>query len=126
MASGREIFPNDLPPELRQRHPLSAPSESVTSTHSITHNTTSEQAAITNMSWEQLLGLWARQRLKNGEQQILDIASPAFERAMIDAALEHSHGKKRLAAELLGWGRNTLTRKLRELGINAGDDEDEA
>jgi two-component system nitrogen regulation response regulator GlnG len=45
---------------------------------------------------------------------------------MIDAALEHSHGKKRLAAELLGWGRNTLTRKLRELGISTTDDDEDS
>jgi two-component system nitrogen regulation response regulator GlnG len=72
------------------------------------------------------LGQWARLQLKSGEQQILDTALPAFERAMIDAALEHSHGKKRLAAELLGWGRNTLTRKLRELGISTTDDDEDS
>lgn len=124
MASGREVFPNDLPPELRQRN-----SSATTDLPLAAHPTTTmpvEAHHLNPVSWEQLLGLWARQQLKNGEQQILDTALPAFERAMIDAALEHSHGKKRLAAELLGWGRNTLTRKLRELGINAGDDDEDS
>ena len=44
-------------------------------------------------------------------------ATPAFERAMIEVALQHSQGRKRDAAELLGWGRNTLTRKMKELGM---------
>ena len=124
MASGREVFPNDLPPELRQRSTASTleMSSGLTTPTATPHV---ELGTAPTLSWEQLLGVWARQRLKNGEQQILDTALPAFERAMIDAALEHSHGKKRLAAELLGWGRNTLTRKLRELGINASDDDDE-
>jgi len=42
---------------------------------------------------------------------------PAFEKVMIKAALKHTHGRRREAAELLGWGRNTLTRKISELGL---------
>ncbi len=42
-------------------------------------------------------------------------AVPAFEKVMIEVALQHSHGRKRDAAELLGWGRNTLTRKMKDL-----------
>ena len=48
---------------------------------------------------------------------ILNTATPAFERAAIETALQHTAGRKRDAAELLGWGRNTLTRKIQELGI---------
>ncbi|MDH5394526.1 MAG: nitrogen regulation protein NR(I), partial [Gammaproteobacteria bacterium] len=40
-----------------------------------------------------------------------------FEHIMIDAALEKTKGKRLEAARLLGWGRNTLTRKIKELGI---------
>jgi two-component system nitrogen regulation response regulator GlnG len=43
---------------------------------------------------------------------VLRKAIPQFEQIMIDAALEHTGGRKAEAAELLGWGRNTLTRKL--------------
>jgi two-component system nitrogen regulation response regulator GlnG len=45
---------------------------------------------------------------------------------MIEAALKQTVGRRRDAAELLGWGRNTLTRKIKELGMFVeGDDEDE-
>ena len=121
MASGREVFPNDLPPELRQR----VSSEPQPSGQPLPA-TVADPTPVFVGSWEQALGQWARLQLKSGEQQILDTALPAFERAMIDAALEHSHGKKRLAAELLGWGRNTLTRKLRELGISTTDDDEDS
>lgn len=121
MASGREVFPNDLPPELRQR----VSSEPQPSGQPLPA-TVADPTPVLVGSWEQALGQWARLQLKSGEQQILDTALPAFERAMIDAALEHSHGKKRLAAELLGWGRNTLTRKLRELGISTTDDDEDS
>ena len=62
---------------------------------------------------------------QNGEMKILDIATPMFERTLINAALQQTRGRKRHAAELLGWGRNTLTRKLKELGMDSADDDDE-
>jgi len=64
-----------------------------------------------------LLFNWARNELVQGKQKILQDAVPAFEKVMIQVALEHSHGRKRDAAELLGWGRNTLTRKMKELKL---------
>ncbi len=65
--------------------------------------------------WQTGLGAWAREQLANGASGLLNDAVPTFERVMIDAALERSGGRIRDAAELLGWGRNTLTRKLRKL-----------
>ena len=52
-----------------------------------------------------------------GETDILADAMPQFERIMLETALDHTHGHKQEAARLLGWGRNTLTRKLKELDI---------
>lgn len=74
--------------------------------------------------WDELLSQWAIQK-QNGEMKILDIATPMFERTLINAALQQTRGRKRHAAELLGWGRNTLTRKLKELGMDSADDDDE-
>lgn len=50
---------------------------------------------------------------------------PAFEKIMIESALQHTAGRRRDAAELLGWGRNTLTRKIKELNLSfeGGDDD---
>ncbi|WP_422910550.1 nitrogen regulation protein NR(I) [Pseudomonas sp. MAC6] len=104
MASGREVHIDDLPPEL-----LSQPQES---------------APVSN--WEQALRQWADQALGRGQSSLLDSAVPAFERIMIETALKYTAGRRRDAAVLLGWGRNTLTRKIKELGMNvdSADDED--
>ncbi|EIK96817.1 protein NtrC [Pseudomonas sp. M47T1] len=104
MASGREVHIGDLPPEL-----LSLPQDA---------------APVTN--WEQALRQWADQALARGQSSLLDSAVPSFERIMIETALKHTAGRRRDAAVLLGWGRNTLTRKIKELGMKVdGGDEDE-
>jgi len=97
MASGREIHLTDLPPELGS--PVARP------------------VATDAADWRDLLFHWARNELVQGKQQILEEAVPAFERVMIEVALKHTQGRKRDAAELLGWGRNTLTRKIQDLGM---------
>ncbi|KUJ83852.1 nitrogen regulation protein NR(I) [Microbulbifer flavimaris] len=96
MASGREVHVEDLPQELQQQ----------------TASTAAPQ------DWQKSLRLWADQALAAGRREILSEAVPAFEKALIEIALKHTAGRKRDAAELLGWGRNTLTRKLKELGMN--------
>lgn len=116
MITGREVYPEDLPNELKQI-PI----------HKAAENTPSSTNAerVNNQAWDELLGQWAVQKLRNGEMKILDIATPMFEKTLINAALQQTRGRKRHAAELLGWGRNTLTRKLKELGMDAADDEEE-
>jgi DNA-binding NtrC family response regulator len=66
--------------------------------------------------WQTPLRLWAKQQLAQGETDILKKAARIFEKTLLDCALETTHGRKQDAARLLGWGRNTLTRKLNELG----------
>ena len=104
MASGREVHIDDLPPEL-----LSQPQENAPAAN-----------------WEQGLRQWADQALARGQSSLLDSAVPAFEQIMIETALKHTAGRRRDAAVLLGWGRNTLTRKIKELGmkVDGGDDDD--
>lgn len=65
--------------------------------------------------WQVPLRNWARQQLSRGESDILKLASKTFEKTLLDCALEATRGRKQDAAKRLGWGRNTLTRKLREL-----------
>ncbi|MBP2281330.1 two-component system nitrogen regulation response regulator GlnG [Psychrobacter sp. PL19] len=72
----------------------------------------------TNPSWQQALAEWAEQSLQAGAIDILQAATPEFERVLLTAALNHSGGKKIAAADLLGWGRNTLTRKLQQLNLS--------
>jgi two-component system nitrogen regulation response regulator GlnG len=92
MASGREVHLSDLPPEF-----------------SDTKSETSD-----NTNWTQALHTWADQQLSLGNSSILDEATPLFEQTLIDIALKHTAGRRRDAANLLGWGRNTLTRKIKE------------
>jgi len=134
MASGREIFPNDLPPELRAQATPSlstaaVPTGLVHQAQTLAGVSTPEIGSISAPpaanDWQGLLAIWAKNSLQHGDQQILNQALPAFEKVMIEVALAHSQGKKRLAAELLGWGRNTLTRKLRELGLSDSEDDDD-
>lgn len=102
MASGREVHLQDLPPELMLR----------------------KDAGMPSGDWEKALRLWADQCLASGQHDLLSKAVPTFERALIETALKHTAGRKRDAANLLGWGRNTLTRKLKELGMTDSDDGD--
>jgi two-component system nitrogen regulation response regulator GlnG len=102
MASGREIHCEDLPPEL-QREP---------------------GPDVGDGDWRSTLRSWIRNSLAGGRVGLLDQAMPEFETIMIETALEFTGGRKQDAARLLGWGRNTLTRKIKELGLE--DDHREA
>ena len=75
-----------------------------------------ELSASETCDWQVPLRNWARQQLSRGESDILKLASKTFEKTLLDCALEATRGRKQDAAKRLGWGRNTLTRKLRELG----------
>ena len=99
MAAGREVLLSDLPPELVQAHDSSAVASAET--------------------WHEQLAGWANQQLSEGQSNVLRQALPLFESIMIEAALRHTGGRKAEAAELLGWGRNTLTRKLKDLDLPA-------
>ncbi len=66
--------------------------------------------------WQEMLGSWAKGRLAtDDEAPLLQEALPAFEKTLIRTALAHCGGHRQRAARLLGWGRNTLTRKIRAL-----------
>ncbi|MFA7554337.1 MAG: nitrogen regulation protein NR(I) [Spongiibacteraceae bacterium] len=107
MASGREIHIEDLPPELLNQQ-------------------INEDSTVDNKdNWQNSLYRWADQELSLGKDKLLDTVVPIFEKIMIDVALKHTHGRKRDAAVLLGWGRNTLTRKMNELDLNGDSEDDE-
>jgi two-component system nitrogen regulation response regulator GlnG len=93
MAPGQTIDIGDLPAEFR------------------------DQVATTSSDWLAALESEAERRLARGETGILDALSRQFERALITKALERTAGRRIEAANLLGMGRNTITRKIQELGI---------
>ncbi|HEX9181289.1 MAG TPA: nitrogen regulation protein NR(I) [Burkholderiales bacterium] len=98
MAPGQNIEPADLPPEVREEGPPAAPG-----------------------NWIAALEQEAAASLARGESGIMGQLTREFERALILRALAHTGGRRIEAAQLLGLGRNTLTRKIQELGL---DDKD--
>lgn len=98
MASGQEVLPDDLPPEITER-------------------SLSIEANVPGGDWTQMLAGWADKQLQSGQNNILDDALHSFERILLERALNYTHGHKQDAAKRLGWGRNTLTRKLKELDM---------
>jgi two-component system nitrogen regulation response regulator GlnG len=96
MAPGRAIRIEDLPPELRSL----------------------DTAGDQGPEWETSLKNAVEARLVRGEEEIYKDVNASFERALIEVALRHTGGHKQEAARRLGWGRNTLTRKLKELNLD--------
>jgi two-component system nitrogen regulation response regulator GlnG len=104
MSPGKIIHMEDLAPELLEE----------------------TKKAGDDTDWENALKRWANQQLSCGEQTILHNAVPRFEQIMIETALQHTGGRRQDAAKLLGWGRNTLTRKIKELGMEKTKEESTA
>ncbi|MGM8890519.1 sigma 54-interacting transcriptional regulator [Psychrobacter sp. 1Y1] len=138
MATGDTVMATDLPPELLEnispdaalyeehRAAEEETQESLTQSSDVlkgsalnNHQNDRSNQLPKSQSWQQALADWAEQSLNTGETDILQTATPEFERVLLTAALNHSGGKKIEAASLLGWGRNTLTRKLQQLDISA-------
>ncbi len=104
MAPGPEIHIDDLPAELK---------------------TVSTNACNTD-DWQQALKLWTTAALNCGEKNLMSRSTPCYEAVMISAALEFTGGRRQEAAKLLGLGRNTLTRKIKELNLDGIDVLDQA
>ena len=96
MASGREIHLGDLPPELL---------------------TNSSEPSGAEGDWQTLLQTWVEQQLLSGTPELAKHTIAIVEAILINAALRHTKGKRHEAANLLGYGRNTLTRKAKELEL---------
>jgi len=99
MAPGARIDGADLPPELRG--PVAG-------------------ARDAESNWQQALDRELAQALLRGERSIGDRLQREFEKTLIQRALQHTGGRRMEAAQWLGWGRNTLTRKIQELKLDAG------
>jgi len=93
MASGTELSIDDMP-------------EPVT-----------ESVSKRERDWETGFRHWANRELQEGNIDLLGSAQPAMERILIQCALNKTQDRRQEAARLIGWGRNTLTRKIKELGM---------
>jgi len=101
MAPGVGVEVKDLPQELR----------------------VNGEAAM-DQDWISALEREVANALRRGETGLVNVLGPQFEKALIVRALAHTGGRRIEAAQLLGLGRNTLTRKIQELGIDTGKERD--
>ncbi|CAB3662219.1 MULTISPECIES: nitrogen regulation protein NR(I) [Achromobacter] len=127
MAPGQTVDRIDLPPEIRamehQPQPGSAPMRPATPTAGVGTVVQSgayaaepaEDGAPRN--WQDALLRDAQYRLERGEPAVMATLTRQFEKILLQSALDASRGRRVEAASRLGIGRNTITRKLRELGI---------
>jgi two-component system nitrogen regulation response regulator GlnG len=95
MAPGQNIDIADLPPELKD----------------------DQNVSNNGASWQDALAQEVTDAFNRGELNVMETRIHSFERIVIEKALEHTHGRRIEAATQLGIGRNTLTRKIQELGI---------
>jgi len=139
MAPGQTVEIKDLPAELSADgyEAVTAPYPSPTVAQPPAINGSSEAAGWVNGSvvagatsgtsesgkWITMLEAEAAQMLSAGKPEVMDALGRQFESALIKTALKHTHGRKNDAAIRLGIGRNTITRKIQELGIEGGKDD---
>ena len=96
-APGSVIAPQDIPPDIGG----------------------SETAQRSAQEWTRSLAAWAERQLGAEEDgPLLEAALPQFEKTLIQIALKQTNGHRQEAAKLLGWGRNTLTRKMKSLQMD--------
>ncbi|HEY2818016.1 MAG TPA: nitrogen regulation protein NR(I) [Casimicrobiaceae bacterium] len=100
MGPGQRIEVADLPPEVREV-------------------VRADGAGGAEIGWQQALDRELAQALVRGERNVGDRLEQEFEKTLIRRALAHTGGHRMEAAAWLGWGRNTLTRKIQELGLEA-------
>jgi len=138
MAPGQTVEVKDLPLELTQEGSASAAAAvassaaaSADSYSALQHHGTvtpvpaSEAASLAGSpdAWLGLLEMQAASMLSGGQQEVMAVLGRQFESALIKTALKHTHGRKNDAAVRLGIGRNTITRKIAELGIDGAKDD---
>jgi len=141
MAPGQTVEVKDLPLELTQEQPAAGGNGGQSSltegysavqhhgtvmpiaTHDAPASAQASAAPATPEAWLNLLEMQAASMLSGGQQEVMAVLGRQFESALIRTALKHTHGRKNDAAVRLGIGRNTITRKIAELGIDGAKDD---
>ncbi|MTV40595.1 nitrogen regulation protein NR(I) [Duganella radicis] len=140
MAPGQTVEIKDLPLELSQEQgsgaaggtvaaaaPAPAESYSAQQHHGTVTSVATLESGVNGAggpdAWLALLETQAASMLSGGQQEVMAVLGRQFESALIRTALKHTHGRKNDAAVRLGIGRNTITRKIAELGIDGAKDD---
>ena len=95
-APGRVITAEDIPPDLGG----------------------SDTPQRASKDWTRMLAAWAERQISSNDGPLIDQAMPEFEKTLIEIAMSQTNGHRQEAAKLLGWGRNTLTRKMKALHLD--------
>ena len=146
MAPAQVISPQDLPPEVLEAPavaataPVPVTSESVAAlppataaeplgafavpshTAAVSALAVPMAAPVVSPGWEQALEIEAHKLLASGQPEVWDALTRRFESSLVRTALLATHGRRMEAAQRLGIGRNTITRKIQELGLDAPDE----
>ena len=117
MAASQEILPQDLPDDLSEESHSKEPKSDNHSKVPEQNQPIPSRSMSNEGAWFELLAQWTDNALIEGKEDLLTQTIPLLEHTMLNCALKYTNGHKQEAARLLGWGRNTLTRKLKELGI---------
>lgn len=132
MAPAQQISVQDLPPEVLAAAPTEmlaqtavssvtpSPSEPVAALSSQPEPAAIQQL-VASQGWEALLEVEAKKLLQSDCKEVWDVLSQRFESSLINTALGLTHGKRMEAALRLGIGRNTITRKIQELGLDGAE-----
>jgi two-component system nitrogen regulation response regulator GlnG len=125
MAPGQMVEVKDLPRDLSRETvpPAVAPGTAAAAMLAAEPAQALTPAPPATDGWAGLLELQAARMLSAGDHELMDVLGRQFETALIKAALKYTHGRKNDAAQRLGIGRNTITRKIAELGIDGARDE---
>ncbi|MQA20402.1 nitrogen regulation protein NR(I) [Rugamonas rivuli] len=134
MAPGQTVEVKDLPLELTQEQGSGANAPAPAEHYApVQHHGTVTAIPVPEAghhapagspdAWLGLLEAQAATMLSGGQQEVMAVLGRQFESALIRTALKHTHGRKNDAAVRLGIGRNTITRKIAELGIDGAKDD---
>lgn len=120
MVSSPEISSKDLPSDMSQYYfdeskttPKIVEGTATSSFHSVSNQSSVPQQG----TWEYQIGVLTKRMIEEGREDVFGNLLAKFEKVLIQSALEITRGRKVEAAERLGIGRNTITRKVQELGI---------
>ena len=103
---------------LCRRLTVLAPGATVTTVDLPSDVSTRSVATESSQNWQRFLEEAAAERFARGQKDVLSELGPDFERVLLRTALGFTGGRKQEAARWIGWGRNTLTRKLKELDVD--------
>ena len=126
MAPSQVVEAKDLPPELGESSPhvaeLAPSAAPLASGGAVTASPALPPPTAGGTDWTHLMALEAARLLEAGEPEVWDELTRRFESELISTALSHTRGRRIEAARLLGIGRNTITRKIQELGLDDAAD----